>query len=121
LLGIGYVEFSEALAGTFYVIIHAEFGRDQKNILFGLLSVKIANLGVDVLNREKLPTNDETKDQPRQAAYWKDNCQDQKFSIDFAHLHSSQQPHLKTAVNSTVSQLHNRKSISDVPGDQIEG
>lgn len=88
LLGIGYVEFSEALVGTFHVIINAELGRDQKNVLFGLPSVKIADLGVDVLNWEKLPTDDETKDQPRQAAHWKDNCQDQKFSIDFAHLHT---------------------------------
>ena len=76
LLGIGYVEFSEALAGAFHVSINAEFGRDQKNILFGLFSVKIADLGVDVLNWEKLPANDETKDQPRQTAHWKDNCQD---------------------------------------------
>lgn len=89
LFRIGYVEFGEALAGAFHVIIHAEFGRDQKNILFGLFSVEIANLGVDVFNREKLPANDETKDQPRQTAHWKDNRQDQKFSIDFAHLHTS--------------------------------
>ncbi len=49
---IGDIEFGEALAGPFYIMVITELGRDHQDILFGLIRSEVADLGIDVLNRE---------------------------------------------------------------------
>jgi len=52
LFWIGDVEFGEALAGLFHVMIITELGRNHQDILFGLIRSKVAYLGIDILNWE---------------------------------------------------------------------
>jgi len=110
LIRVGNVEFGEALASALRIMVIGELGRNQKNIFFGALWPKIADLGIDVLQRQQLSAHNQAEYQPRQAAYREDDCQDEEFSIDSTHL--------QNAVSSTPETHMGRQirlSISGAP------
>ena len=84
--GVGDIEFGEALVGTVYIVVDGELGRNHNYIFFGSRGIEVANFGVDILDWQEFPANGKAKDKPGQAANRDDDCQDNKSTIDFAHL-----------------------------------